>query len=447
MASVTLKTELRHELKLTPQILQSMKVLQMNSQELVDYLGKLSEENPVLEQADTGELLDAYSELRRKVSWLDGGVPGTTFAHKETFLSEPGAADRETESLSAFLRDQLERLRLDKPLLALSEYLAELVDDDGYLTQEDLDSLSDLGVPQTLADQALETLQSLEPAGVGARSLSECLLLQLRRMEDVPSFVPAIVERFLSELSRKHYGPISRELGITQAEITAAEQIISLLEPHPGSAFQPAEPTVYVRPDVFVVELDGKLQVILNEYYLPRITVSPYYEKLFKESEDAETRKYLHQKLQQAKWLLNSLDRRGSTVFRCAEAILNAQLPFFRGETTELAPMNLSALAESLELHPSTVSRAVRDKYLQCRQGTFPLRYFFSRAVGQEAVSRQAVKQRLAVLIRDEDPRHPLSDQTLCKILRGDGVDIARRTVAKYREELGIGSSTVRKKK
>ena len=148
--------------------------------------------------------------------------------------------------------------------------------------------------------------------------------------------------------------------------------------------------------------------------------------------------------MQQAKWLLNSLERRGSTLRRCADAILEAQRPFFTGETTELAPMGLSSLADALELHPSTVSRATRGKYLQCRQGTYPLRYFFSRAVGG-GPSRQAIKQKLLVLVRNEDPRHPLSDQALCQLLSSGGVAIARRTVAKYRMELGIGSSTVRK--
>ena len=151
------------------------------------------------------------------------------------------------------------------------------------------------------------------------------------------------------------------------------------------------------------------------------------------------------EKLRQTKWLLESLERRGGTLRRCAQAILDAQHSFFEGATTELAPMNLSSLAEALELHPSTVSRAVRDKYLQCRQGTYPLRYFFSRAVGRQGMSRQAVKQRLLLHLKDEDPAHPLSDQILCQLLEQEGIPLARRTVAKYRMELGIGSSTARR--
>ena len=446
MSLVTLKPELRQELKLTPQLLQSMEILQMNSQELLEYLGRVTEENPLLEQEDAHGLRRAYEELRQKASWIDGGVYGATFTHEEGEFPERGRLDREMESLSAFLCDQLDRRRLPKPLLALSKYIAELVDEDGYLTQEDIDGLAELKLPQPLIDRALETLQSLEPAGVGARSLSECLLLQLARLDGVSPAVMDIAARFLPELGRKHYGPISRALGVSVEEIQAAERIIAGLDPHPGRAFQPSEPAVYVRPDIFIVELDGELRVVLNEYYLPRVSISTYYTRLLKESDEKETRTYLQQKMQQAKWLLNSLERRGSTLRRCAEAVLEAQRPFFSGETGLLAPMSLSSLAEALELHPSTVSRAARGKYVQCRQGTYPLRYFFSRAVSAQGPSRQAVKQKLLALIKAEDPAHPLSDQRLCELLSADGAAVARRTVAKYRIELGIGASAARRR-
>ena len=445
MSLVTLKAELRQELKLTPQLLQSMQVLQMNSQELLEYLGKLSEENPLIEQEDSPALRGAYEELRQKASWIDAGLHGGTFAHEDSSMPERGAVDRETESLSAFLCDQLDRKRLPKPLLALCKYLAELVDEDGWLSQDDLDGLLDLKIPQTLIDQALETVQNLDPAGVCARDLSECLVLQLKRQGAAPE-VMEIAARFLPELGRKHYGPISRELGLTIEEIQAAEKVIASLDPHPGQAFQAAEPTVYVRPDVFIIELDGELQVVLNEYYLPRVSISDYYTRLLRESDEKETRVYLQRKMQQAKWLLNSLERRGSTLRSCAQAILDTQRPFFTGQTGELAPMKLTSLAEQLGVHPSTISRTARGKYLQCRQGTYPLRYFFSRAVSEQGPSQQAVKRKLLELVKAEDPKRPLSDQKLVELLDAQGIQLARRTVAKYRLELGLGSSTARKR-
>ena len=443
MSLVQLRTELRQELKLTPQLLQSMEVLQMTSQELLAYIGRMAEENPLLDQSDPPEA--AYEELRRQALWIDGGLGSrATFTHEETAL-EPGREDRDLESLAAFLRDQLHRLRLPKPLAALCEYLAELVDEDGYLSQEDLDGLAALKIPQALTDRALDTLQSLEPPGVGARSLSECLLLQLSRRERADPTAMDIAVRFLPELGRKHYAAIAQKLGVTTEAVRAAEAVIASLEPHPGRAFQSTEPPAYVRPDVFVAELEGEWKVILNEYYLPRVSVNDYYLRLLKSSDEKETRDYLRQKLQQARWLLDGLKRRGSTLRRCAEAVLEAQRPFFTGRTGELAPMTLSTLAEGLELHPSTVSRAVRGKYLQCRQGTYPLRYFFSLPVSG-GVSRQAAKQTLLALIREEDPRRPRSDQDLCRLLAERGMPVARRTVTKYRLELGVGSSAARRK-
>ena len=184
------------------------------------------------------------------------------------------------------------------------------MDEDGYLTQEDLDGLTEMKIPQTMVDQALDTIQSLEPAGVGARDLSECLVLQLSRRKDNVPYAMDIAARFLTELSRSHYGPITKALGASISEIQAAEKAIAALDPHPGQAFQPAEPTLYVRPDVFIVELEGELQVLLNEYYLPKVTVNPYYSSMAKESDDPEARTYLKEKLRQTKWLLRSEERR-----------------------------------------------------------------------------------------------------------------------------------------
>ena len=446
MSLVSLKTELRQELRLTPQLLQSMEILQMNSQELLEYLQKAAEENPVLESEDASAQSAAYAELRQRASWIDGGIPGATFTHEGGGYPEAGRADHETESLTAFLCDQLDRMRLEKPLAALCRYMAQLVDEDGYLAQEDMDALAELKIPAALIGRALEILQSLEPAGVAARDLSECVVLQLSRMNDVPPYMLDIARSHLTDLSRGHYGPITKALGVTHGQIREAERRIASLDPRPGGMFAPAEPVVYVRPDVFIVEMDGALQVVLNEYYLPKVRISSYYATLLKTSDDPETHAYLTQKLQQAKTLLNSLERRGSTLQRCAEAVLEAQRAFFEGVSKELAPMTLSNLAEMLNLHTSTVSRAMKDKYLQCKIGTFPMRYFFSRPVGG-TMARQAVQERLKALVRQENPAHPLSDQALCDRLRQEGVEISRRGVTKYRISMGIASSTVRKKK
>ena len=443
MDLISLKALLHQTLKLSPQQLQSMEMLQMNSQELLEYLARTVEENPVLEQEDSASLHSAYTELRQKAGWLDAGVsPSGHGDGGENF----GATDRETETLSAFLMDQLERRHLPKPTLALCRYLAELVDEDGFLDREDLASLSALGIPPELVDEALSLLQGLDPAGVAARDLSECLLLQMDRREDPPPFARELAARFLPELGRGQQGKIARALGCTGGEVQAAAAFIQTLNPRPGSAYCPAEPTVYVRPDFFVAEIDGEWRAILNEYYLPRVSLSDYYTRLARTGDD-EAKAYLREKMQQAKWVLSGLERRQGTLQRCADALLKAQWDFFTGQRGTLRPMTLTDLAETVEVHPSTISRAVRGKFLQCRQGTFPLRYFFSRAVGGGEVSAQAVKLALARLLREEDPAHPLSDQRLCDALEAGGMRVARRTVTKYRELLGLPAASGRRKR
>lgn len=444
MSQLTLKPMLRQELKLTPQLLQSMEILQMNSQELLDYLSRTGEENPVIEQEESREMLLAYAQLQQKVNWLDRGSTANSFSHGELTPPEVQSAESETESLSFFLRDQLDRLNLPKQLAALTHHLAELVDEDGYLTNDDVKDLAKLKIPAELIAQAVHTIQMLDPAGVGARSLEECLILQLQRMKLSSDAPVLIVQHHLQDLSRKHYGPIQKALGLPLEEILEAEKVIAALDPRPGRAFLPESPVAYIRPDIFIADPDGTLTAIVNEYYLPRITISSYYTRLSKESDEPETHAYLRGKIQQARWLLNAMERRSNTLQRCADAILQAQFPFFSGETSELTPMGLADLARQLGLHMSTVSRATHGKYLQCRQGIFPLRYFFSRSVG--GVSRQAIKQQLLQLVKQENPVRPLSDQALANLLSTDSAAVARRTVAKYRMELGIGSSSARKR-
>ena len=444
MSELSLNPMLRQELKLTPQLLQSMEILQMNAQELLDYLSRTGEENPVIEQEESQEMLLAYAQLQQKVSWLDSGTCTNSFSHSEFTSPEVQAIGSETESLTFFLHDQLNRLALPKKLAALTNHLAELIDEDGYLSEEDLADLTKLKIPAELVTQALRTIQGLEPAGVGARNLEECLVLQLKRLNLPSDAAVSIAEHHLQDLAQKHYGPIQKALGLPLEDILEAEKAISSLDPRPGRAFLPDTPIAYIRPDIFIADPDGVLTAIVNEYYLPRITISSYYTRLSKESDEPETHAYLRDKIQQARWIMNALERRSSTLQRCADAILQTQLPFFSGETTELTPMGLADLSRQLGLHVSTVSRATHGKYLQCRQGIFPLRYFFSRSVG--GASRQAVKQQLLKLVKQENPARPFSDQALADLLSTETAVVARRTVAKYRMELGIGSSAARKR-
>ncbi|MBQ9720977.1 MAG: RNA polymerase factor sigma-54 [Oscillospiraceae bacterium] len=442
---LTLKTEQRQELRLNPQMLLRMKLLQMSALDVSDYVARAAEENPVLEHIPDAELAREYAELRSRAAWLTD-IAAPIHIQADAWAPEQGAADLMLSSARMFLFDQLERLRLEEPLLLLCKYLVELLDENGYLAREDVDGLMDMNVPPELGRQALRTLRSLEPAGVGAYDLRDCLLLQLGRTEQASPAALAVVESCLPELGRGQRDAICRKLRISEAELDIAQAQITALDPYPLSTFHAAETAVFARPDVYVVEReDGWPEAVLNRYDMPQFRISAYYSALMKQEGSKELADYLRQKLRDAQALLSGLEQRGATLLRCAQAVVDTQQRFFMGRTEELAPMQLTSLAARLGLSVSTVSRAVSGKYLQCRLGVYPLRYFFSRAM-TNGVSRQAVQRRLFALIEQESSAAPLSDQRLAEQLTKSGIPITRRTVAKYRAELRIPAAFQRKK-
>lgn len=438
----------RQELRLSPHLVLSVEILQLDSVELADYLNKLSEENPMLELGLSASSSEDLNSVRYRERWLaPSGFHTGTISTDMLEISKIGVSNSLEESLSFFVSDQLERASLPKPLLTVCQYLVSLLDDNGYLQNEDLELLRSREIPPDLLDRGIQTIQSMEPAGIGARSLSECLMLQCQRFQNSPPYAQEIISRFLPEISRGHYGPICHALQINNKDVQQVVEYISKLNPRPGAEFQADYQPQYVIPDIYIIEQEGNLQTVINDVALPRLSINNYYRQLLNGPLDNETREYLQKKLQQINWVRESILHRNTTIQKCAERIMDVQQEFFRGNTTKLAPMSFSEMAEYLDLHPSTISRAIKNKYLQCNQGTFPLRYFFNRAVGSQGVSRQSVKQLLLHLIREENHDTPYSDQELYEILVEQKIDISRRTIAKYRLESGIPSSTMRRKK
>ena len=417
MSDLELRLEPKQALRVSPQLLQATRMLLMPAQELSRYLESAAEENPLLERAE-----------RR--------ADGHGSACAAAAVPEAGRWDSAMTSLSASLTGQLERRALDKSTAALCRYMVELLDDNGYLDSEDMASIQQLGIDPALIDRALSVLQSLEPAGVGARSVEECLLLQLRRRRPRAPAAEEIVTRCLPMLGKKQYAAIARQLRLPESEVRRACQIIRQLEPYPARNEEPDEAPVYVIPDVIIEETDGQRRAVLNDRYLPQFSISRQYLDLLEGSGDTEVRQYLKEKLRQAQWMLACLEKRQSTLQRCADLILQAQSGFFQGATTHLMPMTMRAAAERMQVHESTVGRCVKGKYLQCRQGTFPLRYFFSGEIN--GFSGQAVRMEIRALVRAEDGSRPLSDSRLADMLGAKGISVARRTVAKYRQEMGI---------
>lgn len=331
----------------------------------------------------------------------------------------------------------------------LVDYLIFCLDDDGYFRIPLAELASELKIPLFRLASALNILRSLEPAGVGAETLSQCLELQLTRAKySGPAL--AIVREHLDSLARHHYREIAGKLSISVEEVHAARQVIQSLEPRPGFLFSAEEQIPYIQPDLYVVELDGRLTAYSRQDHSNSFHINGYYRDLYAECTDTETREYLFEKLRQAEQVLGALQRRTSTIQRCAQAVVDHQQAFFRHGPKALRPLLMTDVAQKLDLHESTISRTIREKYLQCAHGVFPLRYFFvnSAVTAPEEVqtaSATAAKILLQTVIAQEDKAHPLSDQKIAEQMEKLGCPISRRTVSKYREELNIPSTFGRK--
>lgn len=448
VSEIKMDMRLKQALRISPQILQSTLILQMNAQDLREYVDRVLEENPVLDKASEHEAQREFQELCRQAGWISRRSVRTAPSGEEPYHPEAGAWDAALTSLPAFLSDQLDRRVLPKPLRELCQYLVQALDEDGFLEQEDIDAVCALGVPQEMVQQAVAALQALEPAGIAARDLPECLLLQLRRRPENTALAQRIAASYLPLLGKKRWRALAEKLDVSEQEVQQAAALISSLSPHPGrmETAETASPE-YITPDVFVVEHDGALDVVLNDFYVPQIRINGYYAALLTETEDPETKEFLRQKMQQAQWVMAHMERRRKTLERCARLILATHLPFFQGTTLCLAPFMQKDAAERMEVHASTLGRCIRGKYLQCRQGTYPLQYFFPRPVDSTGrCSEQAVRVKLAQYMKDEDPHHPLSDQRLSELLLAEDIPAARRTVAKYRELMGIPPAYGRRK-
>lgn len=445
MQSMEQTLHLSQGLHLSPSIVQSMKILQMNTGQLAEYMNDMAMENPTIEFDDFTIQEVRYKEWISKVPWL------TVTQNRKDLqchydIAMLGGATTTLDTLSIFLRDQLARLHLSAPLEALCNYLSEMLDERGYLNAEDLNHLEQSGVPSDLLTQAVQTLQSLEPAGLAARSLSECLHLQLCRLKGDHALADLVATEYLEPLSKGHYHFIARQLNVSVEEVERIRQQLQGLHYNPIQEFEHAEPTHYVSPDAFIAEIDGSLQVMVNEWDLPSFHLSKTYVDLLAQPLDGETELYLREKIQHTQWLLQCVSRRRNTLEACLLALVAWQKEFFLSQSTFIRPLYQWQIAERIRVHPSTLSRTIRNKYLQCQQGTFPLSFFFSNHMGcTPAVSEMEIKAKLAQLISKEDPRIPFSDEKLRKDLEAQGIRIARRTVAKYRNDLGFLSSYVRK--
>jgi len=478
--------KLSQQLVMTPQLRQAIKILQVSRAELETLIDEEMAENPVLEEGleqeeeeerpRTEEPLaaeangeDTWPEAREQRETTAEIEPGQREIDWKEYLdnysndwhgSSATAADYDDEkrptlentlvrslSLTEHLIWQLRMGNLRSDEESVAALLIGNMDKDGYLQVDIEDVAFETHEDYDLVERALQRIQDLDPPGVGARDLRECLLLQIRTHAKQDSVAARIVRDHLGLLESKRYDKIAKELGCPIEEVVEAAQYISTLEPKPGRNFGDGD-VRYITPDVFVQKVGDEWVVTLNDEGLPRLRVSGYYRRVLGDATVGDAKRYVQEKMRAAAWLIKSIQQRQRTMYLVTQSIVRFQHTFFEHGISHLKPLVLKDVAMDIGMHESTVSRATANKYVHTPQGTFELKFFFTSSLqgtdGDE-VSAESVKERIREIIAAEDPRHPLSDQHIAKMLSKEHVGIARRTVAKYREMMGVLPSSKRR--
>jgi RNA polymerase sigma-54 factor len=380
-------------------------------------------------------------------------------ANPQTGLEARGRDDDERRSLEATLTRrpslaehvewQLQLSAFDEAEREAARWIIGNLNDDGYLCASVEEVARQSGAPDELVAAVLAKLQLLDPPGVAARDLRECLLLQLDALEIADPLVRDIVSEHLDLLQKRDFRGLTRVLGVSIEEVAAAARVIGGLEPRPGRAFGGEDP-IYITPDIYVYKVGDDFHIMLNEDGLPKLKVNSLYKDVLARDPNApkDTKDYVQEKVRSAMWLIKSIHQRQRTIYKVMESIIRYQREFFERGINYLRPLNLRDVADDIEMHESTVSRVTTNKYVHTPQGIFELKYFFNSSIGRlngEAIASESVKEKIRKIIANEDSRRPLSDQRIAEMLRVANIDIARRTVTKYRESMNMLSSTKRR--
>ncbi len=442
------KQELRQNISM--QQIQYVTLLQMNIQELNERLSEIETENPLIDvlapgSSATPEEVNPLATAQWLVSKPVLRPDEDPADYNDSGRPEPSLQADDPYDLQAYLRNQFD-FSLTRVELSILEKLICSLDENGYLTLSAEQAAQTFYVDLVLAQEAIAYLKTLDPPGIGAKDLAETLTIQLKRRGVDDPLIYRLIADHLQELPRGHFQKIAGALGCSAQKIRVFYELIKTLQPRPAFCFG-NRPAVYILPDVTVIEQDGALSCRYNDRYSAHINVNRSYLSLCEKNDEAKD--YVERKLSQAMWVTKAIKTRRDTIEQIAKTIVRRQRDFFL-RAGDILPLRLQDIAEELGVHESTVSRSVNGKYIECKFGVFPFKHFFSRALpddagGQSAGSR-SVKDQIKSLIEAEDPCHPLSDSALAILLQKDKTVIARRTVAKYREELGLPSSSLRRK-
>lgn len=439
---------------MTPELRQAIQLLQYNSLELNEYLASELEENPMLEMEnpiqeietievepreldiDWKEFIEKYDDISYKPE-IDKNIKEYNL---ESFISyDP--------SLKDHLMSQLSMISIGAREHKLAEYIIQNIDDNGYITTplEEISHFTKTNISEV--ETMLGIIQTFEPIGIGARNLKECLLLQIKEKNN--PIIRTIIEQNLEDIANNRMHKIAKENDLDLRQVQELCDFIKTLEPKPGSSFKGNSDEVkYIIPDATIQLVDDEYIILVNDYTGPRLNISNYYKNMLKTGSDQKTTEFLHDKLNSAMWIIKSIEQRRQTIYRVVESILKFQIEFFKEGKMSLLPLTLRDVADDIEMHESTISRATNGKYVQTPRGLYELKYFFTTGLSslEGDISSTSVKAMIKNLIDGENTIKPYSDQQISKILDEKGTSVSRRTVAKYRDELNIPSSSLRRR-
>lgn len=456
-----LKLQVKQTQTLSQRMIQSAEILQMTSQELNTYINELALENPVIDIVEPPTAEERRESIEQQ-EWLNSFNEENYYLYQRQnndddydFKSSWNINTDDGETLQDYLWSQLITENFTDQETEIIKFMLECLDNKGYLEESIETIASYFGTDTELVEDLLSDLQALDPSGVCARTLEECLKLQLERRNMLTPVLESIIDNCLEMVAKNQIPAIARKLRLSPTETAGYCQIIKSLNPKPGVSFSSRDQLRYIIPDVTIVKFKDHFDILLNESMYPTIELNSYYRQMNQNPESSELKEYLGNKIRQAEWVKQCVTQRGKTLMQVSRAILEHQEEFFTFGPAHLNPLRLADIAQELDIHESTVSRAVSKKYLQCSWGVYPMNFFFSRSVavqgsgssekGAQSVTAADIKRVLREIIEEENKKKPYSDRLLGEKLAERGISISRRTVAKYREEEGIADASGRK--
>ena len=456
-----LKLQVKQTQTLSQRMIQSAEILQMTSQELNTYINELALENPVIDIVEPPTAEEQRESIEQQ-EWLNSFNEENYYLYQRQnndddydFKSSWNINTDDGETLQDYLWSQLITENFTDQETEIIKFMLECLDNKGYLEESTETIASYFGTDTEIVEDLLSDLQALDPSGVCARTLEECLKLQLERRDILTPVLESIIDNCLEMVAKNQIPAIARKLRLSPTETAGYCQIIKSLNPKPGVSFSSRDQLRYIIPDVTIVKFKDHFDILLNESMYPTIELNSYYRQMNQNPESSELKEYLGNKIRQAEWVKQCVTQRGKTLMQVSRAILEHQEEFFTFGPAHLNPLRLADIAQELDIHESTVSRAVSKKYLQCSWGVYPMNFFFSRSVavqessssesGTQSVTAADIKRVLREIIEEENKKKPYSDRLLGEKLAERGITISRRTVAKYREEEGIADASGRK--